>query len=109
MPYGGSNEVGLVVEQMMLLESKYPEPDERPAINMLQWIQYQLDNCRTVEEVIATDKCLRQAVQHGKQRIHYLICDASGDTAAMRRERGMWLLTSKSLRIIKTATIFMAS
>jgi penicillin V acylase-like amidase (Ntn superfamily) len=83
MPYGGSNEVGLVVEQMMLLESKYPEPDERPAINMLQWIQYQLDNCRTVEEVIATDKCLRQAVQHGKQRIHYLICDASGDTATI--------------------------
>lgn len=83
MPYGGINEVGLVVEQMMLFESKYPKPDERPAVNMLQWIQYQLDNCQTVEEVIATDKFLRQTVPQGKQRIHYLICDASGNATTI--------------------------
>src|SRR5258708_28633340 len=48
MPYGGMNEAGLVVENMWLDETKYPAPDSRPSINLLQWIQYQLDNCRTV-------------------------------------------------------------
>ena len=81
MPYGGMNETGLVVEQMMLMESKYPGSDERPAVNMLQWIQYQLDNCRTVDEVLATNEFVRHEAPVGAERIHYLICDASGDTA----------------------------
>jgi choloylglycine hydrolase len=83
MPYGGINETGLVVEQMMLMESKYPDADERPAINMLQWIQYQLDTCQTVAEVLATNDFLRHEAPVGKERIHYLICDAFGDTATI--------------------------
>ena len=83
MPCGGINEAGLVVEMMMLMESEYPDSDERPAINMLQWIQYQLDNCRTVQEVIDTDEVLRHEAPAGKERIHYLICDALGDTVTI--------------------------
>src|SRR5437868_6250551 len=58
-PTGGMNEKGLVVELMWLDETKYPDPDKRPAVGVLQWIQYQLDNCATVDEVIETDKILR--------------------------------------------------
>jgi penicillin V acylase-like amidase (Ntn superfamily) len=53
-PFGGMNEKGLVVEQMWLEESKYPLADKRPALMELQWIQYQLDNCSTVDEIMAT-------------------------------------------------------
>lgn len=83
MPYGGMNEAGLVVENMWLDETKYPAPDSRPAINLLQWIQYQLDNCRTVAEVIATDSKIRLEAPPVSARIHYLICDATGDCASL--------------------------
>ena len=55
MPQGGMNEAGLVVEMAGLEETEYPTPDTRPYINLGQWIQYQLDNYSTVEEVIASD------------------------------------------------------
>lgn len=83
MPFGGMNEAGLVVETSMLMETKYPAADSRPEINMLQWVQYQLDNCRTVAEVIATDKQIRLEQPTLPARIHYLVCDAEGDCATI--------------------------
>lgn len=80
-PFGGMNEKGLIVEQMWLEESRYPPVDERPAIMELQWIQYQLDNCSTVEEVIASDKSLRISQNQGN--IHFLVCDRSGKVASI--------------------------
>ena len=61
-PTGGMNEKGLVVELMWLDETRYPEPDQRGVLNVLQWIQYQLDNSQTIDEVIASDKKIRIAV-----------------------------------------------
>ena len=63
-PTGGMNEKGLVVEMMWLEGSKYPEPDQRAELGVLQWIQYQLDNCSTIEEVIATDSKVRISKTH---------------------------------------------
>ena len=80
-PTGGMNEKGLVVELMWLDETKYPEPDDRPAIGVLQWIQYQLDNCSTIEQVIATDKKLR-IVSDGTP-LHYLVADSNGQSAVI--------------------------
>lgn len=80
-PTGGMNEKGLVVELMWLSESKFPAADERPALSVLQWIQYQLDNCSTIEEVIATDKLIRIAANNAPQ--HYLIADAQGRVATI--------------------------
>jgi choloylglycine hydrolase len=80
-PTGGMNEKGLVVELMWLSESQFPAPDERPALGVLQWIQYQLDNCSTIEEVIATDKDLRINADGAPQ--HYLIADAKGNAATI--------------------------
>ena len=54
-PTGGMNEKGLVVELMWLDGTQYPGADNRPAVGVLQWIQYQLDNCRVIEDVIASD------------------------------------------------------
>lgn len=80
-PTGGMNEQGLVVELMWLEGTIYPSPDNRPAIGVLQWIQYQLDNCATVDEVIATDKKLR-IISKGTT-LHYLIADAKGNAATI--------------------------
>jgi penicillin V acylase-like amidase (Ntn superfamily) len=79
-PFGGMNEAGLVVEQMMLGETVYPAPDSRPAVELLQWIQYQLDLCRSTAEVVATERVIRieRPTTH-PARIHYLVCDAGGD------------------------------
>ena len=81
-PTGGMNEKGLVVELMWLDETRYPIADDRPAIGVLQWIQYQLDNCATIDEVIASDKKLRIA-SVGTTPLHYLIADAKGNAATI--------------------------
>ncbi|MET0752601.1 MAG: linear amide C-N hydrolase, partial [Pyrinomonadaceae bacterium] len=51
-PMGGMNEAGLVIELMWLDGTKYPAKDKRPALDVLEWIQYQLDTSATTEEVL---------------------------------------------------------
>jgi penicillin V acylase-like amidase (Ntn superfamily) len=80
-PNGGMNERGLVVELMWLSGTKYPRPDNRPAINVLQWIQYQLDLSATVNDVIASDKILR--ITSKGTPLHYLVADAGGHVATI--------------------------
>jgi len=80
-PTGGMNEKGLVVELMWLDGTRYPEPDDRPAVGVLQWIQYQLDQSATVDAVIATDKLLRLTSK--EPPLHYLIADAEGNVATI--------------------------
>ena len=83
MPTGGMNEKGLVVEDMWLTETQCPKPDARPGINPLQWMQYQLDNFSTVDEVLASDKNIRVDSGGLPIPIHYLICDADGNSAVI--------------------------
>ena len=80
-PNGGMNETGLVIELMWLNESEYPAKDNRPGLSVLQWIQYQLDNYSTVDEVIATDKKVR-IVSTGTPQ-HYLVADSKGGVATI--------------------------
>lgn len=96
-PTGGMNEKGLVVELMWLDGTSYPRPDSRPSVGVLQWIQYQLDNCATVEEVIASDKELRIA-STGTTPLHYLIADANGKAATIEFLNGKMVVhTGNSL------------
>lgn len=81
-PTGGMNEKGLVVELMWLDGTVYPTADDRPALGVLQWIQYQLDNCSTVDELIAMDKTIRIASK-GTSPLHYLVADATGNVATI--------------------------
>ena len=90
-PTGGMNEKGLVVELMWLDETKYPSADKRPAIGVLQWIQYQLDNCTTIEEVIGTDKQLRISAT-GTTPLHYLAADANGKAATIEFLNGKMVI-----------------
>jgi penicillin V acylase-like amidase (Ntn superfamily) len=80
-PSGGINEKGLVVVQTMYIMTKYPIPDTRPAISELQWIQYQLDNFSSIQEVIDNDKFLR--ISNNSIPLHYMICDKAGNVAVI--------------------------
>ena len=80
-PTGGMNEKGLVVELMQLDETVYPAADDRPAVGMLQWIQYQLDNSASTAEVIASDALIR--IKEKGPLIHYLVADAEGNVATI--------------------------
>ena len=79
LAWAGMNEAGLMISTMALNETRTPSPDERPPLLSPFWMQYQLDNHSTVEEVIAS---------HGQVRIvdgvdHYLVCDRKGDCATI--------------------------
>jgi len=82
LPHGGMNEAGLVVENMWLEETEYPEPDERAAVDCLQWIQYVLDTCASVEEAIAAQDTIRIYADN-PARLHYLLADPTGNRAAV--------------------------
>lgn len=97
LPFGGINESGLVVEHMTLDETVYPSKDNRYAVGAFQWIQFQLDNYSTIEEVINSDTFLRI---EDNSKIHFLICDRSGNSAAIEFLKGkMVCLTGKDLPV----------
>lgn len=80
-PLGGMNEAGLVVEELAYWPSRFPPPDERPVVNELQWIQYQLDAHASVAEVIERGPDVSpRPLLFG---LHYFVADASGDAAVI--------------------------
>ena len=79
MAWAGMNEAGLAISTMWLGETRDPTPDERPPLVSPLWIQYQLDTCATLAEVMANDARVRVADVVD----HYLVCDRSGACAAV--------------------------
>lgn len=102
-PLGGMNEVGLVVETLMLDETEYPEPDSRPEIEISQWIQYQLDNFSTIEEVIASDSNIRIKRTKG-YKYHFLICDRTRNCTTIEFLKGNLVYHTKENMPVKTLT-----
>lgn len=97
LPFGGINESGLVVEHMTLDETVYPSKDNRYVIGAFQWIQFQLDNYSTIEEVINSDTFLRI---DDNSKIHFLICDHLGNSATIEFLNGKMVChTGKDLPI----------
>ena len=79
-PSGGLNEAGLVIELMWLDETRYPAADSRPALDVLEWIQYHLDTAATVAEVIANSEKTRIT---SRVQLHYLVNDKAGNSATI--------------------------
>lgn len=86
-PFGGMNEAGLVVAQMWLNDTKYPEMDNRKSLSELQWIQYQLDNSETIDDVIASDKVIR-ITNYTLAPLHFLVSDKSGNVVTIEFLKG---------------------
>ncbi|WP_456406089.1 linear amide C-N hydrolase [Caldithrix abyssi] len=89
-PMGGMNEKGLVIAQMALPETVYPQTDGKPVLNQLEWIQYQLDVSATSEEVIANSR--KVAIVPVATPVHYLICDAEGRVAVIEFLNGQMMV-----------------
>ncbi|HKP38206.1 MAG TPA: linear amide C-N hydrolase [Pyrinomonadaceae bacterium] len=79
-PSGGMNEAGLVIELMWLDGTQYPKPDTRPAVDVLEWIQYQLDSSASVDEVVANSEKVRIS---SLVQLHYLVNDRAGNSATI--------------------------
>lgn len=79
-PSGGMNEAGLVIELMWLEDTQYPKPDSRPVVDVLEWIQYNLDLSANVSEVIKNTEAVRIA---SPVKLHYLVSDKAGNSATI--------------------------
>ena len=101
-PLGGMNEAGLAVEEMNYFWTKYPAPDERPCITEMQWIQYQLDNFSTVEEVIKSDSLIK--IMPLFANIHYIVSDKSGNMATIEFIKGQMVYHTKDKIIAPVLT-----
>lgn len=93
LPMSGMNEMGLIVESLWLDDTEYPMPDDRKALPELGWIQYMLDNCSTVDEVIEANKQVRIA-NTSMAKVHFVILDLNGKSAAVEMINGKTLITT---------------
>jgi choloylglycine hydrolase len=57
--WAGMNEAGLIVSTMALITTHNPLPDHRPPLMSPVWMQYILDTCATIDDVLATDDDVR--------------------------------------------------
>jgi len=102
LPTSGMNEAGLVIEVMWLDETRVEEPDARPALLELQWLQYQLDTRGNVAELVAHVGEVRVAASSA--RVHYLACDRSGACAAVEYLDGALVVTTGDTMPVRALT-----
>lgn len=79
LPDGGVNEVGLFIWEMTLQGSQFIEDDKLPKLFMEAWMQYQLDNHRTVDEVIQS----ASEIAIDGWAWHFFTADANGRSASI--------------------------
>ncbi len=98
--WGGMNEAGLAISTMALDITENPPPDERPPLESGIWVQYQLDNASTIEEVIASDSVVRIA----NTIDHYLISDRTGSSAVIEFIEGKMVVHTDEGMPVKALT-----
>ena len=59
---------------MSLNDTEDPVPDERPPLDSGEWMQFVLDTCATVEDLVATDARVSIITVD-----HYLVADSLGN------------------------------
>lgn len=83
-PDGGMNEAGLTIFEMSLKGSQFKEDKSLPSLLIELWVQYQLDNFETVEQVI---KSTSEIMVDGRTW-HFLVSDKNGNSAAIEFIKG---------------------
>lgn len=100
LAWAGMNEAGLMISTMELGQTENPNPDERPPLASSFWVQYQLDNHSSVEEVLASDSQVRIADTVD----HYLVSDRSGNCAVIEFLEGKMVYHSGESLPVKALT-----
>lgn len=98
--WAGMNEAGLMISTMELSQTGNPHPDKRPPLASSFWVQYQLDNYSSVEEVLASDSQVRIADTVD----HYLVSDRSGNCAVIEFLEGKMAYHSGESLPVKALT-----
>ena len=80
-PVGGMNAAGLVVEHLALPATTYPRGEGKPMTLEFEWVQYMLDTCGSVEELLSSAR--QVAIAPERIKMHFMVCDASGDCALL--------------------------
>ena len=78
-PDGGMNEVGLFIWEMSLMNTTFIQDKSLPKLFMMQWMQYILDNCSTVQEAI---QCAHSIVLDG-WNWQFFVADRDGNCASI--------------------------
>lgn len=87
LPNSGMNEAGLSIHLMEQRDGDYGEMrKESKKLNELQWIQYHLDLCATVQEVAQSAKVIQ--IEKAINSLHYIVADASGNIAIIEYVKG---------------------
>jgi penicillin V acylase-like amidase (Ntn superfamily) len=87
----GLNQFGLSASILWLENSGYPSASQQPVLGTSQWVQYFLDNAKTVTEAIELARRfeVEPTIFHGQKILaHLMLHDASGDSAVMEYLNG---------------------
>ncbi len=90
----GMNEAGLVILEMALGDTQQSTDSDIPRLSVGQWAQYQLDTSATIEDVIASDKVVRQSPEEEWQS-HFLLWDKTGAVALMEWLEGKMVVIKR--------------
>jgi len=90
----GMNEAGLVIIEMALDGTEQSTDKDIPRLSVGQWAQYQLDTSATIEDVIASDKVVRQSPEEEWQS-HFLLWDKTGAVALMEWLEGKMVVIKR--------------
>ena len=82
-PDGGINEAGIYIWEMND-DTAYPKNDKLPKLEQMNWMQYILDNCTTLDEALAAAR----EIEIDGWGWHYFLGDARGDCAAVEFIKG---------------------
>ncbi|MBB3209756.1 penicillin V acylase-like amidase (Ntn superfamily) [Rhodopirellula rubra] len=90
IPFAGMNEKGLTVDLLQLGDATFPDDSNgKPSVNVVQWVQYQLDTSGTVADVLASlDEITPMPFIAKLEKVHYFVTDASGDVAVIEYLNG---------------------
>lgn len=101
LPAGGMNTEGLMMEALILGSTQYrnlSEEDMKQVLNEAEFIQYNLDLYKTVDEVIANASKFNLKRVHVP--IHYFTCDAAKKCAVIEFIKGDTIVhTDESLEL----------
>jgi hypothetical protein len=73
LPAGGINEHGLAIEALYLSSTKHPQENNN-TVNEGEWIQYHLDQYKSVQEVV--DNINNLVIKKVYVPVHYIACDS---------------------------------
>ena len=102
MPYGGMNDKGLVVEMLWLEDTRFNISEDKTYLNELEWIQYQLDNFQTVDEVVSNVETLK--IYPIKGKIHYILADTYGKSVIIEYLDGKPMVYEKEANACQAIT-----